>query len=202
MPRSSSLTTSVLSARSLRFVDCIKIELDSGTLKYTNHYADIAITSIDGSTQDTYLTGQGYIGHSAITITGQAQPEKVDLSFDSSQLDSTANLIAPAFANGNTTGAPVTITKTAITTSSGGGGLITEVAGITYIAFKGIVDNFSIKITDRDTMLTIFCGGELANFDKTSLYGFTNTVSQSKLYPLDTGFEFSANNAANIRWEE
>tara|TARA_R110002051_G_scaffold324258_2_gene420706 strand:- start:564 stop:1148 length:585 start_codon:yes stop_codon:yes gene_type:complete len=194
MPRSTLLTTTILSARALRFVDCIKIELSAGTLFYTNYESDLTITSIDGSTQDTYLTGQGYLGHSAITTTAQAQPEKVDITFDSSQLDSTANLVGPAFANGDTTGAPVTITKVFVTSAG--------VIDFSYIAFIGIIDNFSIKVTDTSSSLTVFCGGQLANFDKTSLYGFTNTVSQSKLYPLDTGFEFSANNASNIRWEE
>ena len=194
MPRSTSLTKAILSGRSLRFVDCIKIELTAGTLLYTNYEADLQLISIDGSTVDTYKTGQGYLGHSSITTTSQAQPEKVDITFDSSQLDSTANLIGPAFANGNTTGADITISKVFITTA----GLV----DFNYIAFRGIIDNFSLKVTDTSSSLTVFCGGILANFDKTSLYGFTNTVSQSKLYPLDTGFEFSANNAANIRWEE
>ena len=98
MPRSTSLTKAILSGRSLRFVDCVKIELTAGTLLYTNYEADLQLTSIDGSTVDTYKTGQGYLGHSAITTTSQAQPEKVDITFDSSQLDSTANLIGPAFA--------------------------------------------------------------------------------------------------------
>ena len=192
MPRSTSLTTSILSNRALRFVDCIKIELPSGTLLYTNYEADLQLTSIDGSTVDTYKTGQGYLGHSSTS--SQAQPEKVEITFDSSQLDSTANLIGPAFANGNTTGAPVTISKVFVTSAG--------VVDFNYIAFRGIVDNFSLKVTDTSSNLTVFCGGILANFEKTSLYGFTNTASQSKLFPLDTGFEFSANNAANIRWEE
>jgi len=194
MPRSTSLTTSILNNRALRFVDCIKIELAGGTLLYTNYESDLQLTSIDGSTLDTYKTGQGYLGHSAITTTSQAQPEKVDITFDSSQLDSTANLIGPAFANGDTTGAPVTISKVFVTSAG--------TVDFNYIAFKGIVDNFSLKATDTTSQLTVFCGGQLANFDKTSLYGFTSTVSQSKVFPLDTGFEFSANNASNIRWEE
>jgi len=193
MPRSTSLTPALLSARTLRFADCIKIELPSGTLLYTNYEADIQVTSIDGSTVDTYLTGQGFLSHSPITITGQAQSENINISFDSSQLDSTAGLIGPAFANGDTTGAPVTITKVYINDGA---------PDFSYIAFRGIIDNFSIKLTDTTLSLTVFCGGQFANFDKSSLYGYTNTVSQNKLYPNDTGFEFAEKNVENIRWEE
>ena len=59
-----------------------------------------------------------------------------------------------------------------------------------------------MKYTDDGANATIFCGGEFANFDKVSLYGFTNTVSQSKVYPLDTGFNFAENDKSNIKWEE
>lgn len=194
MPRSSNLTTTILDTRTIRFIDCVKIELSAGTLFYTNYEADIQITSIDGSTLDTYLTGQGYVGHSPITTTGQANPETVNISFDSSQLDSTANLVGPAFLNGDTTGAPVTITKVNIKSDG--------TVGTNYIAFRGIIDNFSMKLTDTAQTLTIFCGGQFANFDKQALYGYTNTKSQQLVYPNDTGFDFSENDTANIRWEE
>jgi len=194
MPRTSTLTTSVLDTRTIRFVDCVKIELIGGTLLYTNYEADIQLTSIDGSTIDTYLTGQGYVGHSPITITGQANPETVNITFDSSQLDSTANQIGPAFLNGDTTGAPITISK--INIKSDG------TVGASYIAFRGIVDNFSMKLTDTSQTLTVFCGGQFANFDKQALYGYTNSKSQQLVYPNDTGFDFSENDNSNIRWEE
>jgi len=168
--------------------------LSAGTLFYTNYEADIALTSIDGSTIDTYLTGQGYVGHSPITSTGQANPDTVNITFDSSQLDSTANLIGPAFLNGDTTGALITITKVHITSSG--------TVGMSYIAFRGIIDNFSMKLTDTSQTLTIFCGGQFANFDKQALYGYTNTKSQQLVYPNDTGFDFSENDNSNIRWEE
>ena len=184
----------MLDTRTIRFVDCVKIELSAGTLLYTNYESDIQVTSIDGSTVDTYLTGQGYVGHSPITTTGQANPETVNISFDSNQLDSTANLVGPAFLNGNTTGAEVTITKVNIKSDG--------TQGISYVAFKGIVDNFSMKLTDTEQSMTIFCGGQFANFDKQALYGFTNTKSQQLVYPNDTGFDFSEQDHSNIRWEE
>jgi len=193
MPRSTSLTTTILNKRVLRFVDCVKIELDAGTLLYTNYEADLQITSIDGSTLETYKTGQGYLSHSPINISGQAQSESVNIQFDSNQLDSTADLIGPAFANGHTTGAPVTITKVLITDG---------VAGISYIAFRGMVNNFSIKVTATSIELTVFCGGQFANFDKSGLYGYTCRVSQQKVYPNDTGFNFAEQSIENIRWEE
>ena len=194
MPRSNNLTTTILDIRTIRFIDCVKIELLAGTLLYTNYESDIAVTSIDGSTLDIYKTGQGYVGHSPITTTGQANPETVNISFDSSQLDSTANLVGPAFLNGDSTGAPVTITKVNIKSDG--------TVGTNYIAFRGIVDNFSMKLTDTAQSLTVFCGGQFANFDKQSIYGYTNTKSQQLVYPNDTGFNFSENDSANIRWEE
>ena len=193
MPRSTSLSTDLLSTRALQFVDCVKIELSAGTLLYTNNSADVSITGLDGSTTETYLTGNGYLYHSAITTTAQAQAERVHLVFDSLTVDSTATAPSPAFANADTTGASVTITKVEIDSAG---------VGVTFVAFKGIVDNFSIKVTDKESLLTVFCGGKFANFEKTSLYGYTTTSSQNKLYPLDTGFEFAANKHTNIRWEE
>jgi len=193
MPRSTSLSTDLLSTRALQFVDCVKIELSAGTLLYTNNSADVSITGLDGSTTETYLTGNGYLYHSAITTTAQAQSERVHLVFDSLTVDSTATAPAPAFANADTTGASVTITKVEIDSAG---------VGVTFVAFKGIVDNFSIKVTNKESLLTVFCGGKFANFEKTSLYGYTTTSSQNKLYPLDTGFEFAANKHTNIRWEE
>ena len=198
MPRSTSLSTDLLAQRSLQFIDCVKIELSAGTLLYTNNNADVSITGLDGSTTETYLTGNGYLYHSAITTTAQAQSERVHLVFDSLTVDSTATAPAPEFANADTTGASVTITKLVVldSTSSLGAG------SFQFVAFKGIVDNFSIKVTDKESLLTVFCGGKFANFEKTNLYGYTTTSSQNKLYPLDTGFEFAANKHTNIRWEE
>ena len=193
MPRSTSLSTDLLSTRALQFVDCVKIELSAGTLLYTNNSADVSITGLDGSTTETYLTGNGYLYHSALTTTAQAQAERVHLVFDALTVDSTATAPGPAFANADTTGASVTITKVEIDSAG---------VGVTFVAFKGIVDNFSIKVTDKESLLTVFCGGKFANFEKTSLYGYTTTSSQNKLYPLDTGFEFAANKHTNIRWEE
>jgi len=65
-----------------------------------------------------------------------------------------------------------------------------------------LIDNVSYKVTTDDALVTVFCGGPFSNFDRTAIYGFTNTASQQKLFANDTGFDFSANNVSNIRWEE
>ena len=43
MPRSTSLTTTILNKRVLRFVDCVKIELDAGILITKQIYKLLAL---------------------------------------------------------------------------------------------------------------------------------------------------------------
>ena len=57
--RSTNLTKALLAQTTLRFIDLVRVELPSGTLFYTNYEADASITSEDGSTSETYLTGSG-----------------------------------------------------------------------------------------------------------------------------------------------
>jgi hypothetical protein len=191
--RSTRFTTDFLAQTELRFIDLVKIELPSDTLLYTNYEADTTITLEDGSTTETYLTGQGYLEHSNISKSSQAKTDTLEITFDATTVDSTATAIAPKLANSNVHGAAVTIRKAYVDST----GVV-----FNFIAYQGIIDNFSLKYTDDGASATIFCGGEFANFDKVSLYGFTNTTSQSKVFPLDTGFNFAESNKSNIRWEE
>jgi|TARA_R110002051_G_scaffold114494_1_gene187429 hypothetical protein len=194
MPRSNSLTNTDLSARSIRLIDLIKIELPAGTITATNYESDISLLSDDGSTIDTYYTGKGYIAHNSISQTGQVMNSTVELYFDSIALDSTQNSIGLEFANGNYTGAPVTIKK----------GLVKDpfTDTVYFTVWKGVVDNFSINLKDTTSKMTITVGGPFANFDKTPLYGYTNTASQSMLYEDDKGFQYSQRPVSNLRWEE
>ena len=191
--RSTNLTKALLAQTTLRFIDLVRVELPSGTLFYTNYEADASITSEDGSTSETYLTGSGYLGHSAISVSSNAKTDSIEITFDSSQVDSTATNIAATLANGNVHSAPVTIKKAYVDST----GVV-----FSFIAYKGIIDNYSLKYSNQGATATLFCAGEFANFDRVNLYGYTNTVSQSKLYPLDTGFNFAEQNHSNIRWEE
>ena len=111
MPRSNDLTSTDLNARTVRFIDLVTIELPAGTFRVTNYEADIPILSSDGSTDDTFLTGRGYLSHSPINQSSQVANTTVELDFDAVLLDSSADTLGTEFANGNYTGAPVTIKK-------------------------------------------------------------------------------------------
>lgn len=194
MPRNNNLTQAELSNSSLRIIDLITIELPSGTLRYTNYEGDITITSDDGSTLETYLTGKGYIAHSEIKITASNSNTELQLFFDSVALDSTADSLGVEFANGDYAGAPVTIKK----------GLIKDpIEDSKYWSiFNGIVDNFSINLTDDESRMTITVGNPFANFDKKTLYGYTNSNSQKRIFPNDEGFQFAQRKVSNLKWEE
>jgi hypothetical protein len=191
--RNTTLTYNQLNARSLRFIDLVKIVLPNKTLLVTNYEQDVTITTEDGSTTETFLTGKGYLYHSDIVLASNLDNNTVNLVFDSVYLDSAADTPGTVFANSNYAGAPVTIRKALVDVNSD----ITN-----FIIFKGIVDSFTIKITNNDSLLNVVCGGPFANFDKTVIYGYTNTKSQNRLYPDDLGFEFSQNNVRNITWSE
>ena len=171
----------------------VKIILPTKTLLLTNYEADVTITTEDGSTTETFLTGKGYLYHSDIVLTSNLDNTTVNLIFDSVYLDSAAETPGTLFANSNYAGASVIIRKALV----GDDNSITN-----FIIFKGIVDGFTLKITNNDSLLNVVCGGPFANFDKTVVYGYTNTKSQGRLYPTDLGFEYSQNNVRNIIWSE
>ena len=178
MPRSNDLTTADLNARTVRFIDLVTIELPAGTFRVTNYEADIPLISSDGSTlEGTFLTGRGYLSHSPIKQSAQVTNTNVELLFDAILLDSSADTLGTEFANGDYTGAPVTIKK-------------------------GLVDNFAINVTEIGSTMTVTIGGPFSNFDKKSLYGYTNTASQSRLFPADKGFQYSQRLISNLVWEE
>lgn len=194
MPRSNDLTQAELSNASLRIIDLITIDLPAGTLRYTNFEGDITITSDDGSTLETYKTGQGYLAHSEIKITSSNSNAELQLFFDSVALDSTADSLGVEFANGNFAGAPVTIKK----------GLIKDPISTSkyWTIYNGIVDNFSINLTDTDSRMTVTVGNPFANFDKKSVFGYTNSNSQQKVFPTDQGFQYAQRKVSNLKWEE
>jgi len=201
MPRITNLTNAQLeklTLSQLRIVDLIRLELPNGIVKrFTNDSFDATSNLVDGSTNETYLTGQGYLSHNALPLTSQINANRVEISFSAVATDSSVTEpIARTLLNNPVSGGTVHIIKRVdpgLNDASNGG---------EFLAFKGLMDNVSYKVTTDDALVTVFCGGPFSNFDRTAIYGFTNTASQQKLFPNDTGFNFSANNVSNIRWEE
>jgi len=204
MPRSNLTLNQLnyLDDRSIQLIDLVRLELPDGTVKrFTNAVDDVTSTVADGSTFEIYLTGQGYLQHSPIPLTSQLNANRIELQFDSSITDSASEPISRLLLNNPISGGSVILSKRFV----GPGDLNfagTPSHGIEVIVFKGFMDNLSYKITNTESSITIFCGGPLSNFDRVAIYGYTNSASQQKLYPNDTGFNFSTKNASNIRWEE
>jgi hypothetical protein len=200
MPRITNLTNTQLAwfdQSILRLVDLVRLEFPNGIIKrFTNHTSDSYSNIVDGSTNELYLAGQGYQVHSPIPLTPQINANRLELTFSAVETDSSATEpIARTLLNNPISGGSVIISKRI------NPGLDDASQG-EFIAFKGVMDNLSYKVTDTQSTITIFCGGPFSNFDRTAIYGFTNTASQHKLYPADTGFNFSSKNVRNIRWEE
>tara|TARA_E500000318_G_C3562044_1_gene213935 strand:+ start:2216 stop:2821 length:606 start_codon:yes stop_codon:yes gene_type:complete len=201
MPRDFSITEAQVDDRFLRFVDLIRLELPDGTIfRFTDCDNDIVSNLIDGSTNETFLAGQGYLGHEPIPLTSQVSAIRTQLNFDSIELDSTGTNIARQLMNKPIAGGTVHIIKRIFTQTSQS--FTNTVTTGEYIIFKGIMDNISYKATNDSSRLALFCGGPFSNFDRTAIYGYTNSSSQNKLYPNDTGFAFATYNVRNIKWEE
>ncbi|MEK9700232.1 MAG: hypothetical protein VW270_30905 [Candidatus Poseidoniales archaeon] len=201
MPRITNLTDTQLARleyAQLRIVDLVRLELPNGTVKrFTNHTSDSYSNIVDGSTNELYLAGHGYDSHSPIPLTPQVNANRIEITFSAVETDSSATEpIARTLLNNPISGGTVHIIKRVDP------GLNDASDGGEFVAFKGFMDNLSYKVTNVNSTITIFCGGPFSNFDRTPIYGFTNTASQQKVFPTDTGFDFSANNVRNIRWEE
>lgn len=204
MPRTNLSTANLqlLDRPAVHIIDLVRLEFPDGTIKrFTNADDDAGSRIIDGSTQESFLAGQGYVGHSAIPLTSQLNANRIELTFSAVATDSSATEpIARTLLNRPIAGGSVHLIKKILdrdTTS-----LDTVATNDQFIAFQGVMDNLSYKVTNDDAIVTLFCGGPFSNFDRTAIYGFTNTASQQKVFPNDTGFDFSANNVRNIRWEE
>lgn len=194
MPRNNNLTITELSARSIRMIDLVRIDIPNGdTLRFTDAETDLTSTIIDGSTVETFLTGQGYLGHQPIDFTSQLSATTMELTFDSSQVDSASDFIARKMLNNAIGGGDIYLIKRLISDN---------LTGTDFILFKGSMDNVSYKVSNSTSNIKLFCSGPFANFDRQAIYGYTNVSSQSKLYPTDTGFQYSTKNFRNIRWEE
>ncbi|MEK9696192.1 MAG: hypothetical protein VW270_10520 [Candidatus Poseidoniales archaeon] len=191
-----------LNQDSVQMIDLVRLEFPDGTIKrFTNADADAGSRIVDGSTQEQYLAGQGYIGHTGIPLTSQLNANRIELRFSAVATDSSATEpIARTLLNRPISGGTVHVIKKILDSSTTSLDLIGT--DDQFIAFQGVMDNVSYKVTNEDASITLFCGGPFSNFDRTAIYGFTNTASQQKNFPDDTGFDFSANNVKNIRWEE
>lgn len=194
----NKLLLEALEKRKLRIMDLVRLELPNGIVKrFTNSSFDVISNLVDGSTNETYLAGQGYLSHNALPLTSQINANRVEITFSAVETDSsaTAEPIARTLLNNAVSGGTVHIIKRVDPRTL-------ATAGYEFLAFKGLIDNVSYKVTTDDALVTVFCGSPFSNFDRTAIYGFTNTASQQKLFANDTGFDFSANNVSNIRWEE
>lgn len=205
MPRTDLTKTQLanLDDRTLRLIDLVRLELPDGSIKrFTNAEADVTSKVVDGSTSEVYLTGQGYLNHGPVPLTSQINANRIEITFDSTVTDSSATQpISRILLNNTISGGSVIISKRLVKSTDTNFNANPS-HGVEFIVFKGLMDNVSYKVTNTESTVTLFCGGPFANFDRTSVYGFTNTASQQKKYPNDTGFDFSANNFQNIRWEE
>lgn len=204
MPRTNLTLNQLnyLDDRSIQLIDLVRLELPDGTVKrFTNAVADVTSTVADGSTSEIYLTGQGYLQHTPIPLTSQLNANRIELQFDATITDSTSEPISRILLNNPISGGSVILSKRYVSPNDVNFNANPS-HGIEVIVFKGFMDNLSYKITNIESSITIFCGGPLSNFDRVSIYGYTNSASQQKLYPNDTGFNFSTKNASNIRWEE
>ena len=205
MPRITNLTDTQLARLDndvVRLIDLVRLELPNGTVKrFTNAETDVVSNIVDGSTSETYLAGQGYESHSAIPLTAQINANRIDITFSSVNTDSSVTEpIARTLLNNPVSGGTVFIAKRIVSATTLA--FNANPSEGEFIAFKGFMDNLSYKINNTESSVTVFCGGPFSNFDRTAIYGFSNSASQHKLFPNDTGFDFSANNVRNIKWEE
>lgn len=181
-----------LSLQNIRIFDMIRIAVPGTTIRATNAEYNISSTIADGSTNETYLSGTGYLRHTAIPLTAKTSNVQVQIVFDAVDLDSADTPVGLVLANSDYAGADVQIHKK----------IVAPTESNDFTVFKGLIDNFSIKLTDETSQLTVNCSGPFANFNTNNLYGFTSQKSQHRLYPTDEGLDFSQRTLNNVRWEE
>ena len=89
MPRTNLSTANLqlLDRPAVHIIDLVRLEFPDGTIKrFTNADDDAGSRIIDGSTQESFLAGQGYVGHSAIPLTSQLNANRKDGQFLSKSL--------------------------------------------------------------------------------------------------------------------
>lgn len=205
MPRQDFTTAqkTYLEQRTLRLVDLVRIQLPNGQVKrFTNAENDVTSTIVDGSTSEIYLAGQGYATHAPIPLTSQINANRVQFNFYSTLVDSSVTEpISRFFLNNPISGGSIVLAKRYVDSTDVGYDA-NPAHNLEFFVFKGFVDNLQFKITDDESQIALFCGGPFSNFDRIAIYGYTNTASQQKLFPNDTGFDYSAKNFRDIKWEE
>lgn len=205
MPRQNFTTTQLefLKRRTIRLIDILHIELPGGSIKrFTNAENDVTSTINDGSTSEVYLAGQGYANHAPIPLTSQINANRVQFNFYSTLVDSSATEpVSRFFLNNPISGGSIFLAKRFIDTAEKGLDASPS-HGLEFSVFRGFIDNVQFKITEQENQIALFCGGPFSNFDRVAIYGYTNSASQHKLFPNDTGFDFSAKNFRDIKWEE
>lgn len=161
-------------------IDLIKIQLPLLTVRYTNAVVDYTYNA------ETYLSAQGYVGHTDITEATSADNESISLLFDG--VDTT---ISSLVLNQNFVGSQVNIFKAILDDTF---------TGTAFEIYKGQLESFNL-VQEQDTIKLQFnCAGPFADFQKTAIYGSATQASYQSVHPNDQGFEFVAATKTDLKW--
>jgi len=199
MPRDLSTTAqSGLAGTTRRVVDLVSISSQDGTalfllgtdssvsaLNFTNCDTNLTFDSV------TYNANLGYIGHSEISETVNANNEKVSITFTGVDLSN-----AEAILNANFVGAKVVIRKAIIDAD------YTFSTNNVYEVFEGFVNTFSLNAGTDTADFQLECGGPFSAFEKASVYGFASTQSHHTIFRNDRGFDFTTQTLTDLKWGE
>jgi len=197
MPRDLSTTAQTsLAGTTRKVVDLVRITSQDGTalfllgtdssvsaLNFTNCDVNLTFDSV------TYNANLGYIGHSQISETVNANNEKVSLSFTGVDLSN-----AEAILNANFVGAKVVIRKAIIDAD------YTITTSKVYEVFEGFVNTFSLSANQNTADFQLECGGPFSAFEKSSVYGFASTQSHQSVFEEDEGFKFTTDTLTDLKW--
>lgn len=169
-----------LSSQNHFVIDLVKIVLPSQTVRYTNAVVDYTYNA------ETYLSAQGYVGHTDIAEATAADNESINLLFDG--VDTT---ISDLVLNQNFVASTVIIYKAILDDTF---------TGTAFEIYKGQLESFNL-LQEKDTLkLQLNCGGPFADFQKTAIYGSATQASYQSIHPNDLGFEYVAANLADLKW--
>jgi hypothetical protein len=197
MPRDLSATAqSGLAGTTRRVVDLVSISSQDDTvlfllgtdssvsaLNFTNCDVNLTYDSV------TYNANLGYIGHSEISETVNANNEKVSLSLTGVDLSN-----AEAILNANFVGAKVTIRKVIIDAD------YTFSVNDVYEVFEGFINTFGLTAGQNTADFQLECGGPFSAFEKASVYGYASTQSHQTVFSEDKGFEFATQTLTDLSW--
>ena len=197
MPRDLSTTAqSGLAGTTRRVVDLVSISSQDGTALFVIG-TDSSVSALNFTNCDTNLTfdsvtynaNLGYIGHSEISETVNANNEKVSLSLTGVDLSN-----AEAILNANFVGAKVKIRKAIINAD------YTFSTNNVYEVFDGFINTFSLSTSNSTADFQLECGGPFSAFEKSSVYGFASTQSHQTIFQEDEGFKYATDTLTDLKW--